>query len=143
MSKRRLAREHCLQSLYLADLGKLKYRDISSFFELPDNNLDERTLIFAQTLLSGTLENINRINTTVSKYAKNWTIERMSSVDRCILRLATFELLYTPETPVAAVIDEAIEIAKKYSTDKSSKFINGVLDNVKRERTANEPGKRD
>ena len=71
----------------------------------------------------------------VSSYAKNWTIGRMSAVDRSILRMATYELVFSPEkTPVPAIIDEAIELAKKYSTENSSKFINGLLDQLKKER---------
>ena len=68
-------------------------------------------------------------------YAKNWTVARMSAVDRSILRMATYEMVFSPErTPVPAIIDEAIELAKKYSTENSSKFINGLLDQLKNER---------
>ena len=75
------------------------------------------------------------IDKLVSSYAKNWTISRMSAVDRSILRMATYEMVFSPEnTPLAAIMDEAIELAKKYSTENSSKFINGLLDQLKKER---------
>jgi N utilization substance protein B len=134
MSKRRSAREYCLQVLYLADIGNLNYRNAASLLFDLKCSLDHKTAHFADTILEGTLKNSAPISEAITKYAKNWTMERMSKVDRCILRFASFELLYMPETPIAAIIDEAIEIAKKYSTEKSSKFINGVLDKVKNER---------
>lgn len=143
IGRRRLARERCLQALYLSDIAGLDFQQILSVLKNEFPEFDEKTFSFYNLLLSGTLKNIARINEVVSKYAKNWTIERMSCVDRCILRLAAFELLYTPETPVAAVMDEAIEIAKKYSSEKSSKFINGVLDNIKKERYNDQSRKRD
>jgi N utilization substance protein B len=136
MSRRRLAREYCLQALYLSDIGNLDYQKVVNILTESKSNLDKRTNVFADTLLKGALKNSSNIGLMISKYAQNWTMERMSKVDRCILRLATFELLYMPQTPIAAIIDEAIELAKKYSTEKSGKFINGVLDKVKDERKA-------
>ncbi|HUT86344.1 MAG TPA: transcription antitermination factor NusB [Elusimicrobiales bacterium] len=134
MTKRRLAREYCLQALYLTDAGHLDYQKATIILKELKSELDEKTAVFADSLLSGALENSENIDSVISKYATNWTIERMSQVDRCILRLGSFELIYVPDIPIAAVIDEAIELAKKYSTDKSSKFINGVLDKIKDER---------
>ena len=135
MSNRRMARECALQSLYFADSTKesdtqhiLRYTaDFKR--ELGDS------FAFCEDLVSGTGKHLAAIDKLVSAYAKNWTISRMSAVDRSILRMATYEMVFSPErTPIPAIIDEAIELAKKYSTENSSKFINGLLDQLKKER---------
>ncbi len=135
MSNRRMARECALQCLYYADSAKMldgtKVAPYAADFkrELGDN------FSFCQDLVNGTTGNLPQIDALVSKYARNWTIERMSVVDRAILRMAAYELVFSTErTPIPAVIDEAIELAKKYSTDNSGKFINGLLDQLKKER---------
>ncbi len=135
MSNRRMARECALQCLYYADSAKMldgeKVAPYAADFqrELGDN------FPFCRDLVNGTTQNLPEIDRLVSKYAKNWTIGRMSVVDRSILRMAAYELVFSAErTPVPAVIDEAIELAKKYSTDNSGKFINGLLDQLKNER---------
>ena len=85
--------------------------------------------------MNGTAKNLAQIDKLVAAYAKNWTISRMSAVDRAILRMATYEMVFSSEkTPAPAIIDEAIELAKKFSTENSSKFINGLLDQLKKER---------
>lgn len=135
MSNRRMARECALQSLYYADSAKtadaLRLADYAADFkkELGD------CFPFCEELVTGTAKNLPEIDKLVSAYAKNWTVSRMSAVDRSILRMATYEMVFSPErTPVPAIIDEAIELAKKYSTENSSKFINGLLDQLKKER---------
>ncbi|MBR2392076.1 MAG: transcription antitermination factor NusB [Elusimicrobiaceae bacterium] len=136
MSNRRMARECALQSLYYADNlttadennNVSRYaadfkKDLGDFFP------------FCEDLITGTTKNLAQIDKLVSAYAKNWTVSRMSAVDRSILRMATYEMVFSSErTPVPAIIDEAIELAKKYSTENSSKFINGLLDQLKKER---------
>lgn len=135
MSNRRMARECALQSLYYADSAKnaqtgelLRYAaDFKK--ELGD------CFPFCEDLVTGTAKHLPEIDRLVSEYAKNWTVARMSAVDRSILRMATYEMVFSPErTPVPAIIDEAIELAKKYSTENSGKFINGLLDQLKKER---------
>ncbi|MFA6583456.1 MAG: transcription antitermination factor NusB [Elusimicrobiaceae bacterium] len=133
MGKRRLAREYCLQALYLADTGKMTKDEALSV--LADSFvMDKATEQFAVSLLSGTLDNKDKLDDTIQTYATNWKITRMSAVDRCILRLASFEIIFVTDTPVPAVIDEAIELAKKFSTENSGSFINGLLDRMKTER---------
>ena len=90
----------------------------------------ESTRRFAERLVTGTLANRGDLDDLISKQADNWRLARMPVVDRNILRLALFELLHEPETPHPVVIDEALEIAKRYSTPRSSQFINGILDGV-------------
>ncbi|HOY68131.1 MAG TPA: transcription antitermination factor NusB [Candidatus Ozemobacteraceae bacterium] len=88
---------------------------------------------FARTLVDRTIEHQGEIDRILSQYADNWTLERMASLDRCILRFATCELLHFPEIPVNVSINEAIELAKKFSTERSCEFVNGILDKVQRE----------
>lgn len=135
MSNRRLARECALQALYYADsLKDMPQEDVLDYAADYRKELGEY-FPFCEELIKGSLTHLKEIDAMVSSYAKNWTINRMSAVDRSILRMATYELVFSPEkTPVPAIIDEAIELAKKYSTENSSKFINGLLDQLKKER---------
>ena len=134
-STRRLAREYALQTLYYTDTGKLSNDDSTMFVNSFYENLDEETFAFCKDLLQGTLANQKRIDKILSAKTKNWSVERMSVVDRSILRMATYEIAFSGDkAPVPAIIDEAIELAKKYSTEKSGKFINGLLDQIKAER---------
>jgi N utilization substance protein B len=96
----------------------------------------EGTRAFAERLVAGTLEHRDDLDAIISKQADHWRLSRMPVVDRNILRLALFELLHEPETPHPVVIDEALEIAKRYSTPRSSQFINGILDGVLKARQA-------
>lgn len=135
MSKRRLAREYALQTLYIADAASMSLSEAVLYANNFYGNLEEDTFPFCKDLVSGTLEHKNKIDKILSSYATNWSVDRMSSVDRCILRMATYELVFSKDlAPVPAIIDEAIELSKKYSTDKSGKFINGLLDRIKAER---------
>ena len=136
MSNRRMARECAVQSLYYA--GSLITADennnVSRYAADFKKDLGD-FFPFCEDLITGTTANLQEIDKLVSAYAKNWTVARMSAVDRSILRMATYEMVFSPErTPVPAIIDEAIELAKKYSTENSSKFINGLLDQLKKER---------
>jgi len=135
MSKRRLAREYALQTLYYSDTGKLNADDSALFANNFFTNLDEETFTFCKDLVTGTNANLAEIDPIISARAQNWTLARMSSVDRAILRMATYELVFSADkAPAPAIIDEAIELAKKYSTENSGKFINGLLDQIKKER---------
>lgn len=93
------------------------------------SSLNEEPSDFINNIIYGTQENRNSIDTTMNKYLNNWTVDRLGKTDQAILRMASYELLYT-DTPGAVVIDEAIELAKKYSDDKVKNMINGVLDNI-------------
>ncbi len=135
MSNRRMARECALQCLYYADSAKMMDgTQVAPYVADFEKELGEN-FPFCKDLIDGTTLHLPQIDTLVSKYAKNWTIARMSVVDRSILRMAAYEIVFSTEkTPIPAVIDEAIELAKKFSTDNSSKFINGLLDQLKKER---------
>ena len=133
MGKRRLAREFCLQALYLSDTGRMTKEEVSSAL-VESFRLDTATQEFAGSLLAGTLDNLPELDRMITEYAKNWSLSRMSAVDRSILRMSVYEITHVPGTPVPAIIDEAIELAKKFSTENSGSFINGLLDRIKTER---------
>jgi transcription antitermination factor NusB len=133
MGQRRKARELALKALYLMDITDISIEEAKKII-LYGNQLDEKILQFMENIIEGTTENKNQIDSLISKYTKNWEISRMSTVDRNILRIGTYEIIKTPETPISVIIDEAVEIAKTYSTSDSGKFVNGILDKIKLER---------
>jgi len=96
-----------------------------------ENKFSQEFIDFVELLLEGTIKNKTEIDEIITKYVENWELTRLNIVDRNILRIGTFELLKTPDTPVNVIINEAIEIAKKYSTSDSGGFVNGVLDKIK------------
>ncbi len=127
---RRQGREAALQLIYLYDTCRLPPAEVPEAV-YSEQSLDTKTKEFAKHLASGTIESQTEIDPLIVQYAANWTLERMATIDRCILRMASFELLKDLNTPVSVVINEAVEIAKKYSTAESSKFVNGLLDKIK------------
>jgi transcription antitermination protein NusB len=122
--------------LYQAEVGRHPLevvREMVWQVGRPEHDVpSERMRAFALRLAEGTLENLDRIDPLIEAHAQNWRLVRMPVVDRLILRLAAYELLATPETPQRVVIDEALELAKRYSAPDAVKFINGVLDAVRR-----------
>jgi transcription antitermination protein NusB len=102
--------------------------------ELPPLTADETAVrAFADPLIRGTLEQRNEIDAEIVKHAKNWSLHRIAAVDRNILRLAIFEMLHREDIPPIVSINEAVDIAKKFSTNDSGKFVNGILDKIKSE----------
>lgn len=134
MGLRRLSREYALQILYAVDVCKLESEDAQKSF-WKDRKSGKKVLEFATTLVEGTLKNLPQIDSLISKYARNWDIHRMASIDRNILRQATFEILYLLDIPINVIINEAVELAKKYSTEESGKFVNGILDKIRESRS--------
>ena len=134
MGLRRLSREYALQILYAVDVCKLESEDAQKSF-WKDRKSGKKVLEFATTLVEGTLKNLPQIDSLIVKYALNWDIHRMASIDRNILRQATFEILYLLDIPINVIINEAVELAKKYSTEESGKFVNGILDKIKEARS--------
>jgi N utilization substance protein B len=88
---------------------------------------------FARELVTGTVENVEQIDRLIARHAEHWRLDRMAIVDRNLLRMATQEFLYDKETPKTVVINEAIEIARRFSAQESPQFINGILDSIKKE----------
>ena len=95
--------------------------------------VDKKAIQYARKLIGGVLGNMEEINQLISRYAENWRLERMSVIDRNILRLAVFELHYQDDVPTSVAINEAVEIAKRFSSDDSGSFINGILDAMAKE----------
>ena len=132
---RRQAREAALQLIYLADLAEIGPADVPAY-AWSEEPLAPRVREFAQRLAQGAISKQDTLDPLIRKHTQNWELNRMASIDRCVLRMAAFELLFEPETPVSVVINEAVEIVKKFSTADSGKFVNGILDKLKEERTA-------
>ncbi len=128
--KRRRAREYALQILYQYDLTGIRpsEEDIEKFWAGKNPHPEVRR--FTEEIVSGTLRNLQEIDRTIEETSEHWSIERMSVVDRNILRMATYELLYRADIPAAVTINEAIEISKRYSDRDSPAFINGILDRI-------------
>jgi N utilization substance protein B len=132
MGKRREGREAALQLLFDWDLnirGPLAEPDLAGFWDIRPASPNVKT--FAVDLVRGVIERQSVIDEKITKYALNYELRRISAVDRNILRLAIYEMLYVPDVPPIVAINEAIDIAKKFGTEDSSKFVNGVLDRVK------------
>lgn len=134
--KRRIARETAFQALFRMEFtGEAPDRNaVESLCESKGENAVE----FCMDIVEGTVKHLAAIDSLIEKTAEHWVMERMAAVDRNILRAAAYELLYRKDIPVAVVINEAIEVAKKYSTAESASFINGILDKIK----ASRPGVR-
>lgn len=138
ISCRRKARESALQALYQCDaLGDWSSASIDLYFstyhaEDSEGKDDPDAVTFCRSVIEGVIKNIEAIDTQISSASTHWSVTRMSRVDRNILRLAAFEIAYLSDIPVKVTINEAIEIAKRFSSDDSPMFINGVLDNVAR-----------
>jgi transcription antitermination protein NusB len=126
---RRRARQAALQVLFQLDVGRLSLEDALASVAAPDWLPDDWALV--ETLSRGTQANLAQIDTVIARVAEHWTIERMAAVDRNILRMAIFELQHTA-TPVRVIINEAVELAKRYSTEDSGRFVNGLLGNAVR-----------
>jgi N utilization substance protein B len=130
MRTRRAAREQALQWLYQVDVGKT---DLEDALAEVHRALQPEGLAFARQLLRGAVANIQTIDPLIARYAEDWSLDRMASIDRNVLRLAVFEIIHLPDIPPSVSIDEAVELAKKYSTAESGKFVNGVLGSLLRD----------
>lgn len=129
MGSRRKARELALQMLYQKDLsGNDPATVVRTFEDLEKAKPNIRE--FAIRVFNGTLEHLEKIDGMIVEQAENWRIERMAVVDRNIIRMSIYEFMHENDTPKLVIIDEAIEIAKRFGTQKSSQFINGILDGI-------------
>ena len=129
MGARRKARELALQMLYQHDVsGNAPDMIISTFDDLQKSKPNTRE--FATRVFKGTVDHRGKIDEMIVAQADNWRIERMAVVDRNIIRMSIYEFLHENDTPKLVIIDEAIEIGKKFGTQKSSQFINGILDGI-------------
>ncbi len=129
---RRGARRYALQVLYALDVNPTVTvaEALASYREAFDLELDERAQEFAAQLARGTLEERATVDEIIQRASKNWRLDRMSRVDRNILRLATYELRHLTEIPTKVVINEAVELAKRFGAAEAPAFVNGILDRV-------------
>lgn len=132
MRKRTKARECALQVLYQIDIRKDSADGLfADFWETEGAESDVKN--FAESLVRGTASNIVKIDEMISKYASNWKLNRMAVIDRNVLRLAVYELLFCKDIPSKVSINEAVDLAKKFGDVESGKFVNGILDRIKKE----------
>jgi N utilization substance protein B len=124
---RRFARELALQALFAVEIGRHDPAAVLAETETQGQRGIEEHRGFIKELVLGTLEDAQNSDATIAPLLQGWTIERLPTVDRLVLRMALFEMRRHPETPKAVVINEAVELAKKFSTDESGSFVNGVL----------------
>jgi transcription antitermination protein NusB len=134
VGKRRKAREVALQFLYALDVNAAADPAPHETEFWARHPVDDETRAFADTLVRGSKQHQEQIDHVIAQFAEHWGLERMAVVDRNILRMAVYELLWQTEVPPKVAINEAIEIAKKFGTRESSRFINGVLDRIHREK---------
>jgi N utilization substance protein B len=140
MGSRRKARILAFQAIYSWEFHRPELEELLMFHWLGEERqekLDLQTRTFATMLISGVLENRETLDEGIRKKLEHWDFTRISKVDLAILRLSSYELLFQPDVPGSVVIDEAVDIAKEFGGDDSYRFINGILDSIRRDR--NEP----
>lgn len=135
MGTRRKSRELCLQMLFQWDMGKQLPEQVRKTFWAERGEVDEETRGFADDLFRVAVDQQARIDELIQKHAQHWRMDRMAAVDRNVLRAGVAEFLGHHETPRPVVINEALEIARKFSAPESVQFINGVLDSIGKELT--------
>ena len=128
MGYRRKSREYALQMLYQYDVSHQSAGLADGFWA--DTEAPENIMEFSNYLVDGVIKNLDKIDDKIRLSASNWSIERMAVVDRNILRMSVFELLYIKDIPVKVTINEAIEIAKRFGEEESGSFVNGILDRI-------------
>lgn len=134
MRKRTLSREIALKILYARDITKESSEESTRKFWENNETEDDEVREFSEYLVKGVKTNLSEIDKTLSEFATNWQLDRMATIDRNVLRIASFELLFSDDIPPKVAINEAIEMAKKYGDKDSGKFVNGVLDRINKSR---------
>jgi N utilization substance protein B len=129
--KRRQARELAIQFLYQFDVSGGEMDEALRFFWQTQNDVAVSTREFALVLIAGVIGQRAAIDEKIKKYTEHWELSRIATVDRCILRLAMYEMLFRDDIPPVVSINEAVDIAKKFSTRESGAFVNGILDRLK------------
>ena len=131
MGSRRKARELAIQFLYGFEINKLDLTQaLENFWSI--NPVKSESREFPEKLIRGTIDNGKKIDELIVQHTINWNLDRIAIIDRSILRLATYELLFCDDIPPIVSINEAVDIAKKFSTTDSGKFVNGILDKLRK-----------
>ena len=138
MGKRRLSREFVIQFLYLTEMNKGEIQNqLQLFWE--SHPAAEDVQLFTEVILKDVFDHKEQIDVLLEKYSDNWTLSRMTVIDRNLLRMAASEILYSKTVPPKVAIDEAVEIAKRFGSEDSAHFINGILDRVLKEMISDTP----
>lgn len=137
MSSRHKAREYALKALFSLDFhNNFKHLEEIDFFPTLTveeiREIHEETTLYVSYLVSGALENVEMIDKLIEKYSKNRTLDKIHRVDRCILRLSLFMMLFQKNLPPSVIIDEAVKLSQEYSSDINYKYINGLLDTIRK-----------
>ena len=137
MRNRTKARECALQMLYQVDIRRAEPQQVVEEFWQAEVQVADDVKSYAKQLVEGTLQHLADIDRLITAHADNWDLKRMAVIDRNILRLGAFELLYLEDVPAKVCINEAIELAKRFGDAESGKFINGILDAIHKKRQPN------
>jgi transcription antitermination protein NusB len=132
MGTRRAGRELALKLLFQVDIAGAPLEEALAL-ALEATTHKAETVTFARQLVEGALAHLTEIDQILKKYSRQWPLDRMANVDRCILYLAAFEIMFSGEVPDSVAVDEAVELAKKYSTAESGRFVNGILGSLLRD----------
>ncbi len=130
MGNRRRSRELAMQALFYVDMSQNKSKEILDLY-LQSFTPSKKVLPFFLELVNGVIGERDRIDTMIKRFSSNWKMSRMSCVDRNIMRIAVYEMLYCGDIPLKVSINEAIDVGKKFGTEESGAFINGILDSVR------------
>ena len=139
MGSRRSARIIALQALYQIDISGVHRNEILAFDWL-DKKYDDATIDFARNLVQGTINDLRKIDDHIKRQLEHWDLDRVSYVDRALLRFSTYSLFSQDDVPDTVIINEAIDIAKIFGSDDSYRFVNGVLDGIRKEKNREEEG---
>ncbi|MCQ2594515.1 MAG: transcription antitermination factor NusB [Treponemataceae bacterium] len=132
---RRKNRILAFQAIYSWDVNSASLEELLEFNWVDEEKLERmggENLLFARMLISGTIENIEKIDDTIKEHLTNWDFDRINRVDLAILRMSTYAIMFQSDMPASIVIDEAIDISKEYGSDDSFKFINAILDSIRK-----------
>ena len=139
MGPRRKGRILAVQAIFAYEFTHCEIKELTNFswsYEKNSPDADKNIQNFASLLIAGTLENLEKIDAAIDKHLENWNFKRLNHIDLAILRISTYSLLYMQDVPASVVIDEAVDIAKDFGTDESYRFINGVLDGIRKTQEA-------
>ncbi|MFZ5688156.1 MAG: transcription antitermination factor NusB [Bacillota bacterium] len=137
---RRIAREKAFQTLFQIEVGRIKTEDaLVAVFD--EGDLTQKDLNYLRQVVLGTITNLAEIDKYIGRNTHAWDLDRLANVDKTLLRLATYEMLYLPEVPRIVSINEAVELSKTYNSEEAGKFVNGLLDKIRLELEAATKGK--
>lgn len=130
---RHQAREAALRSLYFWEIGQTDpAQALETYFEVHQPDAPETVREFAHTLVLGTAADVASLDALIQKHSEHWRLDRLAVIDRLILRLGAWELQHAGDTPHAVILNEALELARTFSTDDAVRFVNGVLDSIRK-----------